>query len=418
VEKFITVGATAAVGSSVTSNDMIIGSSAPDNAFAIADIIGGDFGSLFAIPFDVTEDPTAAVAPTVMNFSTFIFGGNGGGIYEDIWGDAAFDFAGIFSFANVVATDPRIVITDTTLNGALIDLAPGAVVEVGEDGNIAVFDDGLGFVGSSGGDFTLLLTNGISTASNLLNFADPLAISNFDDVTVDIGDEIGAVDLELILDDAALLVGTPIAAGDSANDFNGVLGVIVEDVLDTLTFTGGDGASGLEIRDIDNLPVILASIDTVDTGNLEMDFTASVRNTLAPVGGGEVGSANDGIDFILNGNFDVDITLTTLDTDGPTGDALGVDFNSLFRFNELPTGGALVSTFTIDNFVGENFANASPDNFSILDFSLIDDIENIADLDFNDDGTDLTITQPGNAAFQIILEDVIEADLDVNNLIF
>ncbi|MEM7530318.1 MAG: hypothetical protein AAF416_22180, partial [Pseudomonadota bacterium] len=399
-------------------NDQIIGSTATDNTFAAGNTLGGDFGTLFSLPADAITGTMDAINPTITGFQTFLFGSDEG-LFEDIFLEDGDAISGLFSFANVIATDPDIIIGDTGGTFALIDLNPGAIVMVGEADAPEQFDNDIGFSGNGSGALTVMLTNGINIGSDIIDGTDQIAVNQFDDVTFDIGDALGGVTLELLLDNPAERVATPIAAGDSANDFLGDTEVIVDNVIDTLTFSGGDGTGDLlQIRDINNDAAILASIDTVDLSELEMAFSGAVRNTVVPVGGGDVGSANDGLTFILNGAFDVDITLTELTADGPTGDAMSVDFNSVFEFTNLPVGGVLEATYTIDNFVGENFANSSPDNFSILDFRNIDDIETLADLDFVDDGVDTTITQSGNAAFEIILEDLVVADIDVNNIIF
>ncbi|MEO1318902.1 MAG: hypothetical protein AAFW01_20320, partial [Pseudomonadota bacterium] len=96
----------------------------------------------------------------------------------------------------------------------------------------------------------------------------------------------------------------------------------------------------------------------------------------------------------------------------------GIDYNSIFQFTDIPFGTSCVVTFTINKFVGGNLTNANTENISILDFSLINDIDSVSDLGFDDDGTDLTITHNSNGAFQIILEGMVETDLNANNLIF
>ncbi|MEO1318827.1 MAG: hypothetical protein AAFW01_19910, partial [Pseudomonadota bacterium] len=289
------------------ASDTIIGSTALDNTLALGTDLGGDFGTLFDIPVDTTIDTMDAVNPTVSGFANFIFGSNDG-LYTEIFGEDGNAIAGLFSFANVVATDPTILVGDVSGDFALVDLNPGAVVMVGDVLDEELFDFNIGFVGTGSGDFTLMLTNGIIATSDILDTTDTIAISHFDNVTIDIGDDLGSVELALILDDAAELGVTPIAAGDPANDF--VIGdtpLIVENILDTLTFTGGDGTGDtLTVEDLNGDAGILASINTVDISGLAMDFEASVRNTVTPVGGGDVGSANDGIDFILGGDFDVD----------------------------------------------------------------------------------------------------------------
>ncbi|MGM0534452.1 MAG: DUF4214 domain-containing protein [Pseudomonadota bacterium] len=378
------------------SDDTVTGTDGDSDALALYGTLG---------------DSAAGTDATVSGFETIQLGWLAGSDLAGTFNTAGMPTSGTYDAANTSDAGTYVL---GALNGSITldNLSGGTNVQVGDSSamsgqQIGAFDQDITLSGSGSGAINVASVAELGSI-NFVGGAHNLMIDNFVDVNLDYArpDDVppGAAST---LNSGLQLDGLdPTATGQTDNDNTFDDGFEVDDVVNNLTITGGDAdeSDALVLEDV--LP---ASLSSIDVSGYEGAFTATLANTFDSNGD----SANTDTRFVLN-DENANITLTDLQGTG-ANDGDGVDFNTVFEFTAAPAaqtaGGNPAATWTIDNFVAEDFGGAGNGNYSLLDLSDLG-IGSFAELDFADAGGNVTITEEGgNSTWEIELTGVLEADL-------
>lgn len=281
-----------------------------------------------------------------------------------------------FNAANAADTDTFVIALRGAGNGLTLDnLSSGSNVVLGEEPGSAV--------SFNSADNTLIGTGELNLSlESVVGNGAQTNVEDFTTVNFDVASDGTLRTHTLNLDEDArdLFITGGGQAGDALD-------------LDVTATSAGDEA----------LP---PSLSVVDFSGYEGVFNATV---------GDAAADNTDTRFVFSSDHDASISL--IDTDAGMADGWLYDgtndYNAIFEFSE-PTNGPV--TWTINNFVTESEAAGNLGAISVLDLSDLD-VNNYAELTFNDIGTDLEISTTG-ADWTINLTGVNEADLESSQNFF
>ncbi|MCA1807399.1 MAG: hypothetical protein LC687_06100, partial [Actinobacteria bacterium] len=176
-------------------------------------------------------------------------------------------------------------------------------------------------------------------------------------------------------------VNIDFAVNDDGNFATFDLNLSLDGDARTLNITGGDADQTNTLTLEDDLPASLTSIDVTGYDNA------------TALSMGDSGPDNTDVNFVIGSEA------TTIDLAGPSTGGFpwltdGTnDWNATFKFTDADSD----ANWEIQDFVFEAAGGASADNYSVLDVSDLG-IGSFADLDFDDSGSDLIITEEGGGS--------------------
>ncbi|MEL7137392.1 MAG: DUF4214 domain-containing protein [Pseudomonadota bacterium] len=376
---------------------------------ALTDLIGfgGAFGGTVGAPPASTE--TLGAGPTITDFESIQFGSIAGSAYGAAVGQQLSAVSGVFSMAGAGTLNQSVLIGATAATFAIVDLAGGSSVTIGEvAAPTGTFDDTINLVGNGSGSIDVDITTGVGAGSTLLSGGPALDISDFQTIDLDVAFLAADPDviLELLLDDsfgvdldgpsAVPVVGN--AAENFATDAGGGTDALqVDNILTAITFTGASTTSTIDSLTVQTAAgmgsaALPASIDSIDFSGYDGTFTGALSNAVVPgVAVDTVVSANDDVQVAINGQENFDLTLTDfLILGGPAGGS-SVDFNTVITISDVPTAptapGTPAAIYTVRGVIADDpdsdkdalnlstADNVTVFNFTPLGFSDISDID-------------------------------------------